>query len=116
MPSTSYGIEGQLAPDFGVDTWFNLHAGKSRVELADYADQCIYLYCFQSWCPGCHSHGFPTMLRMSEPHTAAHLYVVGRSPGRPMFGVACLCIAFSFYPLAGKGAPLLKRATRFRYH
>lgn len=66
MPSVSYGIEGQQAPELGVDTWFNVPVGKSRVELADYAGQCIYLYCFQSWCPGCHSHGFPTMLRMME--------------------------------------------------
>jgi len=66
MPSISYGIEGRLAPDFGIDTWFNLPEGKSRVELADHADQCVYLYCFQSWCPGCHSLGFPAMLRMME--------------------------------------------------
>ena len=66
MPSISYGIEGESAPELGVDTWLNLPAGKSRLELADYADQCVYLYCFQSWCPGCHSHGFPTLLGMME--------------------------------------------------
>ena len=26
----------------------------------------IYLYCFQSWCPGCHSHGFPTLREVRE--------------------------------------------------
>ena len=24
----------------------------------------IYLYCFQSWCPGCHSRGFPTLKKI----------------------------------------------------
>ncbi len=66
MPSISYGIEGDRAPNFDVDTWLNVTAGKTVVELADYKDRCVYLYCFQSWCPGCHSHGFPTMLRMME--------------------------------------------------
>jgi len=66
VPSVSYGIEGQPAPDFNVDTWLNVPAGAARVELADYADVCVYLYCFQSWCPGCHSHGFPALLRMME--------------------------------------------------
>ena len=53
-----------MAPDFGVDTWLNVPSEASRVELADYAD--VYLYCFQSWCPSCHSHGFPALLRMLE--------------------------------------------------
>lgn len=66
MPSISYGIEGDRAPNFDVDTWLNVTTGKTVVELADYKDRCVYLYCFQSWCPGCHSHGFPTMLRMME--------------------------------------------------
>ena len=66
MPSIAYGIEGERAPDFGVDTWFNVASGVSRIELADCADRCVYLYCFQSWCPGCHSHGFPALLRMME--------------------------------------------------
>ncbi len=46
MPSVSYGIEGQPAPDFDVDTWLNVPAGAARVELADYADVCVYLYAF----------------------------------------------------------------------
>ena len=66
MPSISYGIEGESAPDFGVDDWLNAPAAAPPVELADFAGMCVYLYCFQSWCPGCHSHGFPTMLRMME--------------------------------------------------
>ena len=29
-------------------------------------DKVIYLYCFQSWCPGCHSHGIPTLKMVKE--------------------------------------------------
>ncbi len=66
MPSISYGIEGQQAPGFGVDTWLNLPRGASGVELSDFEDVCVYLYCFQSWCPGCHSRGFPALLHMMD--------------------------------------------------
>ncbi len=66
MPSVSYGIEGEQAPEFGVQTWINAPDDRLRVELADYTGRCVYLYCFQSWCPGCHSHGFPTLLRLMD--------------------------------------------------
>ncbi len=66
MSQTSYGIEGRPAPELGVDIWLNPPDAKSKVELGDYVGQCLYLYCFQAWCPGCHSHGFPTLLRTME--------------------------------------------------
>jgi len=62
MQSPSYGILGRQAPEWGVRQWFNLPAGKETVDLKDYEGKVVYLYCFQSWCPGCHSSGFPSML------------------------------------------------------
>ncbi len=62
MYSPSYGILGTQAPAWNIQKWFNVPAGKQATELADYADNVVYLYCFQSWCPGCHSSGFPSML------------------------------------------------------
>ena len=44
MPSVSYGIEGEPAPEFGVETWLNAPPEAGNVELADYADVCVYLY------------------------------------------------------------------------
>lgn len=64
--STSYGIVGQQAPDWGVHQWFNLPEGKYTLGRADYAGHVVYLYCFQSWCPGCHSSGFPGLLAAQE--------------------------------------------------
>jgi thiol-disulfide isomerase/thioredoxin len=52
---------GHVAPDWEVDQWFGLSEGLSQLRLSDIDAPVVYLYCFQSWCPGCHSHGFPTM-------------------------------------------------------
>lgn len=61
-----YGITNETAPAWGVMTWFNLPPGKNKVDIQDFAEKIIYLFCFQSWCPGCHSHGFPTLLKVRD--------------------------------------------------
>ena len=61
MYGNNYGILGQPAPLWSVDQWINLPVGKTNLDLSDYENQLLYLYCFQSWCPGCHSHGFPAL-------------------------------------------------------
>ena len=58
------GISGQPAPEFQVDAW--LDDNDVARTIADIDAPVIYLYCFQSWCPGCHSHGFPTMAAVKE--------------------------------------------------
>ncbi len=60
------GILGKKAPAWKVDQWINLPEGKSSLDVSDYKDKVIYLYCFQSWCPGCHAHGFPTLQKLIE--------------------------------------------------
>lgn len=59
------GIEGQKAPSFGVDTWIQTNE-KKPLDIDDYKGKILYLYGFQSWCPGCHSHGFPTLQKLSK--------------------------------------------------
>ncbi len=59
------GIEGQKAPSFGVDEWIQTN-GKSSLDIDDFKGKVLYLYGFQSWCPGCHSHGFPTLKTLSK--------------------------------------------------
>jgi thiol-disulfide isomerase/thioredoxin len=66
MVAYNYGIQGDRAPEWGVETWFNLPDDKQRLDLKNFTNTVIYLYCFQSWCPGCHSHGFPTLLNVME--------------------------------------------------
>ena len=55
------GILGKKAPSFLVSEWINLEVDKQTFDLRDLEGKVIYLYCFQSWCPGCHSRGFPTL-------------------------------------------------------
>ncbi len=68
----SLGIVGQLAPAWQVDRWFNLPEGADSLDVSDLHGKVVYLFCFQSWCPGCHSHGFPALQQVSE-HFAARV-------------------------------------------
>jgi thiol-disulfide isomerase/thioredoxin len=61
MRRASLGIGGHIAPEWEVSEWFGLPHDQARLRLEDITSPVVYLYCFQSWCPGCHSHGFPTM-------------------------------------------------------
>ncbi len=60
------GIVGQQAPAWSVSQWLNLPDGKRALDISDYEGKVLYLYCFQSWCPGCHRHGFPTLQQLME--------------------------------------------------
>ncbi|MCH2133470.1 MAG: redoxin family protein [Phycisphaerales bacterium] len=55
------GIAGRSAPAWQVDEWFNLPKGVESIDVTDYRGKVIYFYGFQSWCPSCHSRGFPTL-------------------------------------------------------
>lgn len=63
----NYGIEGLSAPAWDVNSWIDGN-GKSMkpVQLSDLGQGFKVIYCFQSWCPGCHSHGFPSLQKMVE--------------------------------------------------
>ena len=62
-----YGIMGQTAPEFEFDEWINENGEKTNpVRLADFEGKFKVIYCFQSWCPGCHSIGFPNLKKMVE--------------------------------------------------
>ncbi len=60
------GIVGKRAPAWNVSTWFNLPAGKRKVDITDYRGKVVYLFFFQSWCPGCHKHGFPALVSVAK--------------------------------------------------
>ena len=60
------GILDQKAPSFGVTQWRNLPKGKTTLDIDDFKGKVLYLYGFQSWCPGCISHGFPTLQKLTK--------------------------------------------------
>ena len=60
------GIRGRPAPRLQIDRWYNLPQGKKSIDVTDYPGKVIYLYGFQSWCPGCHRYGFPALTELIE--------------------------------------------------
>ncbi|MEM1183252.1 MAG: TlpA disulfide reductase family protein [Acidobacteriota bacterium] len=63
------GIAGQPAPSWGELQWLNLPKDIPSLAVEDFRGKVLYVFCFQSWCPGCHSHGFPTLQEV-ERHFA----------------------------------------------
>jgi thiol-disulfide isomerase/thioredoxin len=61
-----YGIQGRIAPELEIEYWIDVNGDPTGFHLADHEGKWIFLKCFQSWCPGCHSHGFPALKRISD--------------------------------------------------
>lgn len=59
------GLAGQPAPPLREVRWID-ESGDARAALSldDLGDGYRILYFFQHWCPGCHSHGFPALVRL----------------------------------------------------
>ncbi len=64
QPRRDMGIVGQVAPDLDATDWIGLPNGKESFGASDFKGKVTYLYFFQSWCPGCHSSGFPTLQKV----------------------------------------------------
>ena len=64
MARNERGILGKAAPNWSVDQWLNLPTGQKRIDIQNFRGKALYLLCFQSWCPGCHSRGFPTLQKV----------------------------------------------------
>ena len=62
--AADHGIKGQKAPDWDIDYWLNAEGQQAHFQLSDYRDQVTVLFCFQSWCPGCHKYGFPKLQKL----------------------------------------------------
>lgn len=53
------------APEFDVKDWVDANGNKTEpIKLADFDGKFKVVYCFQSWCPGCHSAGLPNLQKM----------------------------------------------------
>jgi len=59
------GILGQDAPEITVDKWMHIPKGQEIPTPESLKNKVVYMYCYQSWCPGCHSSGFPTLKEVS---------------------------------------------------
>ena len=55
------------APEFHVNDWIDAHGNKiEAIKLSDFKGKFKIIYCFQSWCPGCHSKGLPDLKKMVD--------------------------------------------------
>ncbi|PWH82617.1 thiol-disulfide isomerase [Algibacter marinivivus] len=55
------------APEFKVKCWIDTNGNKAEpLKLTDFKGKFKVVYCFQSWCPGCHSKGLPDLKKMVE--------------------------------------------------
>lgn len=53
------------APEFNVNQWVDANGNPSKpIQLSDYKGNFKIIYCFQSWCPGCHKIGLPSLQKM----------------------------------------------------
>ena len=55
------------APEFDVNQWIDGEGKETEtIKLSDFKAKFKIVYCFQSWCPGCHSKGLPDLKKMVE--------------------------------------------------
>lgn len=66
-PEQTPGPQGRPAPEWKVALWAD-GAGNPipPITLHDSDGQWRIVFCFQSWCPGCHSEGLPTLRRLVD--------------------------------------------------
>ena len=61
----AYGVMNEKAPELRVQAWIDGHGeARTPLKLDELGNGYKVLYCFQHWCPGCHSSGFPTLQRL----------------------------------------------------
>ncbi len=59
------GIVNTKASELRVATWIDAEGNdRAPLKLSDLGDGYKIIYCFQHWCPGCHSRGFPSLKRL----------------------------------------------------
>jgi thiol-disulfide isomerase/thioredoxin len=54
------------APEFDVNQWIDSEGDvvTKPIKLSDFKGKFKIVYCFQSWCEGCHTKGFPDLKKM----------------------------------------------------
>lgn len=59
-----------MATELRVPHWIDAKGNaRNPLKLAELGNGFKVLYLFQAWCPGCHSHGFPTLKRLVDAMT-----------------------------------------------
>ncbi len=62
----NYGIAGRVAPELEISDWIDGDGKATTFKLAEHKGKFVFMEFWQSWCPGCHSHGFPALKKISD--------------------------------------------------
>jgi len=55
------------APEFQVNQWIDAEGNKTdAIKLSDFKGMFKVVFCYQSWCSGCHSKGLPDLKKMVD--------------------------------------------------
>lgn len=66
---SGYGIRGVSAPELELDYWIDRDGNPITYSIVAERGKWVFLYCFQDWCPGCHSSGFPALQQFCAAFT-----------------------------------------------
>lgn len=77
------GIEGYKAPEIELDYWIDGDGKPAHFSVMESRGKWVFLKCFQDWCPGCHSSGFPTLQAFAK-----------RFHGHPKVAIAAIQTVF----------------------
>jgi hypothetical protein len=59
------------AQEFHIQDWIDANGNKtSPMQLSDFRGKFKIVFCFQHWCPGCHSKGLPDLKKMVDALSA----------------------------------------------
>jgi len=74
------GIEGYIAPEIELDYWIDKDGEPATFSVTESRGKWVFLKCFQNWCPGCHSSGFPTLKAFADRfHDHPEVAIAGTS-------------------------------------
>jgi thiol-disulfide isomerase/thioredoxin len=60
------GIVGRHAPELDAQFWLDGAGLRTTFSMLAQRGKWVHLKCWQSWCPGCHEHGFPALKKISD--------------------------------------------------
>lgn len=71
--STNQPATAPAAPELRVPYWIDGDGNETKpFTLAQQEGKWVFLKCFQNWCPGCHSSGFPTLQKLVKTFGTDH--------------------------------------------
>ena len=61
-----------MAPELRVSQWIDADGNETTpIRLEQFKGKFKIIYCFQHWCPGCHSVGFPALQKLIKAFEGA---------------------------------------------